>query len=146
MSFVSARKYGMHRYPQHHNGPRQPPTPARFDTMLVLVGEEEHGRSGFHGKVFSTLFHQLSNLLEGLRAAEIRAIVMLPRPRNFHESLPGIYSLVQPLRRHYSDVHNFTLNSKSSAKCRCYPVIQMPKFPSGAINLPRIRHHSIPLC
>ncbi|KAF8119233.1 hypothetical protein EV363DRAFT_1107780, partial [Boletus edulis] len=37
-------------HPQHLNGPRKPPTPARFDTVLVLVDEEEHGHAGgFHG-------------------------------------------------------------------------------------------------
>ena len=37
-------------HPQRLNGPRKPPTPARFDCVLVLVDDELRQHGGFHGK------------------------------------------------------------------------------------------------
>ena len=38
-------------HPQRSNGPCKPPTPARFDTVLVLIDGELRQRGGFHGKL-----------------------------------------------------------------------------------------------
>ena len=37
-------------HPQRSNGVRKPPTPARFDTVLVEVDPELRRRGGLHGK------------------------------------------------------------------------------------------------
>ena len=39
-------------HPEHANGPRKPPTPAQYDTVLMRVDEQGHGMGGLQGKSF----------------------------------------------------------------------------------------------
>ncbi|KAF8449495.1 hypothetical protein L210DRAFT_3609699 [Boletus edulis BED1] len=130
---------GLLMHPQHLNGPRKPPTPAQFDTVLVLVDEEEHGRAGgFHG----------------LHVAEIRAIFTLPpHLGNFHEPVAYVHWF-KPFSHIDNTIRMFRI-SRSTRNHRpnagIVPVSQLiqpchlvPKFPSGAVDPLWIRHHTVP--
>jgi len=72
----------IHATPEHSNGPQKPPSPARFDTVL-LIEDDNHNLvtvdGGQNGVVYlHVLVTLLTVLYSGLRVAEIRVIFTLP--------------------------------------------------------------------
>jgi hypothetical protein len=59
--------------PGHSNGPRKPPTPPYFDTVLVINNKDE----GLQGNISPYLL-PCTHILTGLRVARVRALFALP--------------------------------------------------------------------
>ncbi|KAF8134816.1 hypothetical protein EV363DRAFT_1447582 [Boletus edulis] len=126
--------------PHEHrsNGPHKPPTPACFDTALVLVDKDEHIHSG-------------------LRVAEVRAIFLLPSHLgNFLEPLAYIHWF-KPLNHLDDTVQMFKVTRSTRNRqpnAAVIPVSQLfqpchlvPKFPSGeAVDPQWFHNHAMDLC
>ncbi|KAF8549637.1 hypothetical protein OG21DRAFT_1478799 [Imleria badia] len=115
-------------HPERANGPRKPPTAARWDTVLVQVDKEQRNKGGFRG----------------LRAAEVRVIFRLPPHLGLLPHPLAYIHWFKPLCAFNEDVKMFCFGRSTRnhlPNAAVVPVTHLvqpchlvPRFPSGAVD------------
>ena len=132
-------------HPQHSNGPRKLPTPARFDTVLVLVDDELRRHGGFHGKLALTYNSiPLNELFLGLRVAEVRAIFKLPPHLGDYPHPLAYVHWFKPMQTFDDTVQMFRVSRSSRRRLPNAEIVGVdrlvepchliPRFQNGAVN------------
>ncbi|KAF8131961.1 hypothetical protein EV363DRAFT_1398349 [Boletus edulis] len=127
-------------HPERSNGVCKPPTPARFDTVLVEVDPEQRQRGGLHG----------------LRVAEVRAVFRLPLHLGQYPRPLAYIHWFKPLQTYDRNVKMFRVSRSTRQRLPNAEIIPIdriiqhvhliPMFPRGAVHPCWIRGHALADC
>ena len=138
---ISAR---IHCHSQQSNGPRKPPTPARYDTVLIQLNEEAHGFQGSSFLFFGCGQQNILTVSIGLCAAKVHVIFKLPgRLGHYPHPLVCVH-LFKPFQHFNSSIGMFRVSHSTQNQVPnaiiipitniMQPCHLVPHFPSGVIN------------
>lgn len=139
-------------HPQRSNGVCKPPTPARFDTVLVEVDPELRRHGGLHGKTYFSPT-RLPNVIAGLCVAEVRAIFRLPLHIGRYPQPLAYIHWFKPLQTYDENVKMFRVSRSTRQRrpnAEIIPINRIvqhvhliPRFPRGAVHPQWVHGHAL---